>query len=443
MFCNNCNTEISDAAKFCPKCGSPVAAPAPSNVPSPAVYGGEAAVKPRKKMNLLVILVPVISLAVLAAVVIVLYFTLFSKPDVSFSDFRNALEERDFALALEISEQLPKSDCEEIIEEYIIELLDTDGKEFEKNDRTVRKLFSNGFDKYRKIYKNYQNGEYSPKKPVPAQTIAIKAPEETTIWEQTDTANDIPSETTFQTKDTAYTTTAPVTTTEPAPVELPLSERVVGHWCKRVYSGCYEDIVFFDDGTGYIYSDIVSEKVSETNSSYLYHDGKIHFEWYADEYSVYIDADIDPYCFVAYQGFAAPGHRSNATWKGSKNGSHDYYFAYDTKDAYTCDMLGISSTSKLNSGESLTREFWSEFLKICDDAWDKYYNHSDQIDLNKYQIDYSTLADRYYDSPSLCAQYEDVDLYHFVLFTKMVLIGTDNSTTISLDFDLEDYDRVE
>ena len=231
---------------------------------------------------------------------------------------------------------------------------------------------------------------------------------------------------------------------EDKPVPEPtLSERLIGHWSREVRTDCYEHIEFFEDGTGYIYSDMVSENVSKSIPKITYYDGKIHFNWKADDDNVTISADIDPYCFVAYQGYAAPGPSSNATWKGEKNGSHNYKFAYDTEDEYLCDMLGMKNTDELTTGESLTNDYWTKLLIICDNAWDKYFYNTDKMDYSKYEIDYNTLEDSYYASDELRAKYADVDLYHFTVFTKMVLICSDNPTVISLSFDAEDYSRAD
>lgn len=466
MFCQNCGAEISDNLNFCTKCGAriehpaatvqaapparpvqpaPVVPPVQPAVPqqpvppiTPAAPTAAApAVKSKKPFNPLFVIIPaaVILLAGLAA----LYFLLFSKPAAAVSDLEKALEDGDFRTAFEISEQLPEDECEKVIEDYIKELLSADEADLAKNDKLVQKMFSKGFDKYKKIYKNYKNGKYTPEQSTDAEETSQAEPEQNaSVPEQTTAA---PTQAP-QTEPTPVETSAPeepvIVTVEPEPT---LSERVVGHWSRKIRSGWFEDVVFLDDGTGYIYSDLVSEKVSDTNSDYLYYDGKIHFDWWADDRTVYIDAAIDPYCFVAYQGYAADGHYSSATWKGSKNGSHDYYFGYDTEEEYLNDMLGTTKSNYIYSYDSLTSSYWIENLAICEDAWDKYFHHSDQMDYDKYKIDYSTLADRYYASPELRAQYEDVDLYHFVPFTKMVLLASGNPITISLTFDMEDYER--
>lgn len=467
MICPKCHAQLPDNLRFCTQCGAPVPPPAAPAQPvqpaqpaqpvqptqhaqpnqsaqyvqptAPVNTYGEAPAKAHKKFNPLAIVIPVISVIVLAAAAAVLYFTLFSKPSVTIADFEKALADRDFETALELSETLEKSDCEKAIENYIIQLLSADGEELSRNERIIEDLFSEGFDKYKKLHRKYENGDLTPVKPVteePERTEDASSAAEPELNDTTSAPVESQPEPIYST----YETSEP---TEEAVPELTLEEMLPGHWRREVRSGCYEDIVFLDDGTGYIYSDIVSEKPSDTNSSYLYYDGRIHFEWQADSDRVFINAEINPYCFVAYQGYAAPGHQSNATWKGSKNGSHDYYFSFETEGDYLCDMLGLGNTSELYTGTSLTRDYWTEFLGISYDAWDKYFNHSDEIDLSRYKIDYSTLADYYYDSPELRAQYEDVDQYHFVPFTKMVLIGTDNPTSINLNFDLEDYYRAD
>lgn len=466
MFCPNCHAEIPDNVRFCTQCGAPVQAqqpfqptmpqdhqqtpyqpampqdhqqtpyqPAmPQNIPQPAQQYGAAPV--RRKLNPLAVVIPAACVLVLAAAA-VLYFLVFSKPPVTLAGFKAALEKQDFQTALEMSEKLPESDCEEIVEDYITDLfMDTDNSD--DNDMIVQKMFDIGFDKYEEIYADYQSGGFYP--PV-TSFVPGQSSEEAAITSAAQ--EDVTSAPESAPEPVSTTSTTAYPTEEPSEPELSLEDQVVGHWRREVRSGCYEDIVFINDGTGYIYSDIMSEKVSDTSSRYLYHDGKIHFEWSADDGTVNIDAEINPYCFVAYQGYAAPGHYSIATWKGSKNGSHDYSFAYDTEDEYLCDMLGISSVNELYSGRSLTRDYWTKFLPVASDAWNMYFYNRDQVDMDKAPVDYSTLASTYQNSTELRAQYEDVDLYHFVPFTKMLLVGTDNPTTISLEFNMEDYERAD
>ena len=413
--------------------------PAAPDVPMAGMNAPAA--KAGKKFNPLFIIIPAV--VVLAAAAVVLFFLL-KKPAYTLDDFEEALDNRNFSTAFEICEQLPEDECEEVLEQFIIDTLNS-GDDLSKDDKTIQRMFSKGFDdKFEELYNNYKNGEYTPDEITQSSGTGTSSamPEESAV-------TSAPSETSKPDTEEAYTeesvlqTSAPDTpTVDTEEYEPPMYEMVVGSWRRQIRSGCFEYVVFLDDGTGYIYSDMVSEKVSANNSAYLYHDGKIHFTWSADDDTVSVDAEFDPYCFVAYQGYAREGHQSSATWKGSKNGSHDYYFAYQTQDDYLCDMLGLKNASELYSYDSLTRDYWKKALKVTDNAWDIYFNHSDQM-RDIYQIDHTALADTYYSDPELRAQYEDVDLYHFVVFTEWLLVNTDNSTTVSLDFDLEDYVRAE
>lgn len=492
MFCTNCHEILPDNVKFCTKCGAPVAPtappPAPQAVPPtppvppvPPSYSDQETVplynpyqpsysdqetvplytpfqpaapevpladtnapaaKAGKKFNPLFIIIPAV--VVLAAAAVVLFFLL-KKPAVTLDDFEEALDNRNFNNAFEICEQLPEDKCEEILEQFIIDTLNSGG-DFSKDDKTIQRMFSKGFDeKFEGLYNNYKNGKYTPNEITQPSGVESSS----SMPEEPVASSLAPSETSKPDTEEAYTeesvlqTSAPdIPTIDTEEYEPPMYERVVGHWRRQIRSGCFEEVVFLADGTGYISSDMVSEKVSDTNSSYLYHDGKIHFTWSADDDTVSVDAEFDPYCFVAYQGYAREGHQSSATWKGKKNGSHDYYFAYETQDDYLCDMLGLRNASELYSYDSLTRDYWKKALKVTDNAWDIYFNHSDQM-RDIYQIDHTALADTYYSDPELRAQYEDVDLYHFVVFTEWLLVNTDNSTTVGLDFDLEDYIRAE
>lgn len=454
MYCKKCNSPLKENARFCVICGTPVAAmpvqpnqpaqqevPAQQNVPVqqqiPVIQAAPAPQpfllqktapqkeKKRKRSNPLKVIIPIaVTAAAGAAAFIFISSSLKSVPGMS--DFRKALDDEAFDAAWQLTKQLPEEDCRKAVERYVIDILSTGDSD--DAAELLDELFDEGFYRYDDIYDSYTNGAYgsSPSQllaPSPIPEIIYKETEEAVVSAPEEETEEVLPE------------------TEEA--ELPLNERIVGHWQKKLSSNTYEHIVFLDDGTGYIYSDIVSAKRSDTNSDYYYYDGKIHFSWYTLFDELCIDAEIDPYCFVAYQGYAAPNHNSNATWRGSKNGSHDYYFSFNTKDDYLCEMLSISSVSKLNRFDCLTNEYWQKNLVIADDAWDMYFYHSEDMDYSQYSIDYSTLEDYYYESRELRARYEDVDQYHFVPFTRMVLIGSGNETIISLDFDMEEYEFVE
>ena len=455
MICPNCRAAISDEVRFCTNCGMPVTPPEfripmpqqPSPAPSPfsqPVPVSPAAAKTRKKLNPLVIILPAV--AVVAAAAVVICIMLFSKPSFTLEDLEDALYDKDFKTAFEISEQLPEKDCEPVIEEYIIYQLSSGTDTPEQNDKTIQKMFSSGFDKYKTLYKNYKDGKYAPEQK-PENDSTSSGPQipdsgsESSLPE-TDYTSDSANEPAVTIPTSEAMTYEPTwETTEPETEEQPMFRKVIGRWRRSGRSAFPEYVEFYEDGTGVIYSEVVSENVSDTNPDYLYYDGKIHFTWVADSNNVFVTADIDPYCFVAYQGYAADGHKSFATWKGSKNGSHDYYFSYNTEEEYLCDMLGINSSDSIDTFPSLTRDYWDQCLDIFADTWDMYFHHYSDMDFSRYEVDYSTLADSYYSNAELRAKYEDVDLYHFVVFSKQMLLGSGYSTTVKLDFNMEDYER--
>ena len=314
MICPKCHAQLPDNMRFCTQCGAPVPPPAAPAQPvqpaqpaqpvqptqqaqpnqssqyvqpaAPVNTYGEAPAKARKRFNPLAVVIPIISVIVLAAVAAVLYFTMFSKPSVTIADFETALADRDFETALELSETLEKSDCEKAIENYITQLLSADGEELSRNERIIDEMFSEGFDKYKKLHRKYENGDLTPVKPETEEPEQTEDTSSAAEPEQNNTSS-VPAESQPEPIYSTYETSEP---TEEAVPALTLEEMLPGHWRREVRSGCYEDIVFLDDGTGYIYSDIVSEKPSDTNSSYLYYDGKIHFEWRADSDKVFINA---------------------------------------------------------------------------------------------------------------------------------------------------------
>ncbi len=77
MICRNCKNTISDTAKFCHKCGCPVAAtpPSPSFDPSRNTVTPEPVPEPvpeKKSFNLLKILLPILGLSVLLVVAVII-----------------------------------------------------------------------------------------------------------------------------------------------------------------------------------------------------------------------------------------------------------------------------------------------------------------------------------------------------------------------------------
>jgi len=397
---------------------------------TPQSKNNSAAQPVRRKRNPLKVILPItVTLAAGAAAFLFVWNSFKDVPTIN--DMRKALEKEDYKTAYALSEQLPDEECEKVLERYIISVLNDGTNDADDAADMISELFDEGFDSYKSVYKSYNDGSYTP-------TTETTENNEIPAFLLVDT-----SEALVPVPETEEQATSEAPTEEIEVPEMPFVLQVMGHWKRELQKNCYEHIVFNNDGTGYIYSDIVSEKRSKTDPRYFYYDGKIKFTWSVVDDEVFIDATIDPYCFVAYRGHAAEGHYSSATWKGSANGSHDYYFGYETQSDYLCDMIGISSMSDLYRHDCITKAYWQQLISVADNAWDMYFNHYSQLDFDSYEIDYSTLEDKYYDSPELRAKYEDVDLYHFVPFTEMILTASGNKTTVSLDFEMEDYERVD